>query len=70
MQKIDPPWRVSCSNHMLGTPALGLTLGRKVPLAGLKTRRTKRGAVRNLDSAREEHIHACFLLGTRQRKQN
>ena len=37
------------------------TQGRQIPVAGLKTNGTNRRAVRNLDSAREEHTHICSL---------
>lgn len=52
------------------TQPQGSIPGRWVALAGLKTNRTHKRAVRNLDSAHEGRIHACLLLETRQRKQN
>ena len=56
-----PPWGVSSSNHLLGTQLWDPTMRGWIPLAGLKTSRTDSGAVRNLDSIREEHTHTCLL---------
>ena len=46
----------------IGYPSPGVTPGGWVPLASLKTSGTENRALRNIDSAHEEHTHACLLL--------
>ena len=64
----DPPWTLSGSKRILGTPAWGPTLGSRGGSWCESQWDWKEGG-EILDSALEDHAHACFLQGTRWRRQ-